>query len=586
MEGDLAWRSWSDEVLKQRPAVSSSIGRRASAWIAVSSSLIAFTVLILLPTIYLISFIFTHWPQIYSEIFANKIVGLENWTQIKRVLSLSLRVSSLTIALDLLFGIPLAYILAKKRFPGRALLENIVTFPLVLPTSAFGFATLMTWTTIMGLGGFLGLGRGVMEITLNIPFLRVPVLILIVHVALTLPYVALTLKAKIEEVDPMYEEASRTLGAPPLTTFRRVLLPMIAPGVLSGAVLAFARSLGETGATIVVSGVSATASIAVVRWVYEFKFAEAAFLGGLLIAMAWVIIIPVETIVGRSTGASIFKQRRLEVKPHRRLVRFEKFASKRLLPLREVTVLAVVGLAVILPVLTVLNAMIPYWNADPYTGKIEGGILYQLFGPPNYFKAITRATITSFTVAGVSTYISACLAIPLAYLIARNPLGGVIRSLLKIPLVVPTSALGLSMLLLWGPSGLDLIKPGVWLIILTHIVFSVPVIVEPTLAAYERSQIILLEEAARTMGATPYDVLETVSLPLLKRGILAGSILSFTHSLGETGATFIVMGRDITVPTLVVNMVESLAIPAALFASTYLIIISLTMLLAFKYMTE
>jgi ABC-type spermidine/putrescine transport system permease subunit II len=129
------------------------------------------------------------------------------------------------------------------------------------------------------------------------------------------------------------------------------------------------------------------------------------------------------------------------------------------------------------------------------------------------------------------------------------------------------------------------VKPGVWLIILTHIVFSVPVIVEPTLAAYERSGIILLEEAARTMGATPYDVLETVSLPLLKKGILAGSILSFTHSLGETGATFIVMGRDITIPTLVVNMVESLAIPAALFASTYLIILSLAMMVAFRFIS-
>jgi len=571
--------------LKPRTTATSPTRRRVTAWIAASSSLTAFTVLILLPTIYLISFIFTHLPEIYSEIFANRIVGLENWTQIERALLLSLRISSLAVALDLLFGIPLAYILAKKRFPGKAFLENIVTFPLVLPTSAFGFATLMTWTTITGLGGFLGLGRGLMDITLKIPFLRVPMLILIVHVALTLPYVALTLRAKIEEVEPMYEEASRTLGAPPLTTFRRILLPMIVPGILSGSVLAFARSLGETGATIVVGGVYTTASIAVVRWVYEFKFAEAAFLGGLLIALAWAIIVPVETIVGGSTIPPFFKRGKVEVKAQGRIVRFEKFASKRLLPLREITVLAVVGLTIIVPVLTVLNAMIPYWSADPYTGRIEGGIIYQLFGPPSYFKTIIRATVTSFTVAGVSTYISACLAIPLTYLIARSPMGKAIRSLLKVPLVVPTSALGLSMLLLWGPSGLNVVKPGVWLIILTHIVFSVPVIVEPTLAAYERSRIILLEEAARTMGATPYDVLETVSLPLLKKGILAGSILSFTHSLGETGATFIVMGRDITIPTLVVNMVESLAIPAALFASTYLIILSLAMMVAFRFIS-
>ena len=138
----------------------------------------------------------------------------------------------------------------------------------------------------------------------------------------------------------------------------------------------------------------------------------------------------------------------------------------------------------------------------------------------------------------------------------------------------------------WGPHGLGMVNPGIWLIILTHIVFSVPVITEPTIAAYEGSEILSYEESARTLGATPYDATETISLPLLKRGILAGVILSFTHSLGETGATFIVMGSDLTVPTLVVNMVEALAIPAALFSSAYLIAISLVLLVVFRFLTR
>jgi ABC-type spermidine/putrescine transport system permease subunit II len=137
-------------------------------------------------------------------------------------------------------------------------------------------------------------------------------------------------------------------------------------------------------------------------------------------------------------------------------------------------------------------------------------------------------------------------------------------------------------LLLWGPGGLKLAMPGVWLIVITHIVFSVPVVVESTIAAYEGAEIPMYEGAARTLGATPYDAVETVSLPMLKRGILAGVILSFTRSLGETGATFLVMGSDITVPPLVVNMAEALAIPAALFASAYLIGLSLLLLFLFR----
>jgi molybdate/tungstate transport system permease protein len=96
----------------------------------------------------------------------------------------------------------------------------------------------------------------------------------------------------------------------------------------------------------------------------------------------------------------------------------------------------------------------------------------------------------------------------------------------------------------------------------------------------------MYEDSARTLGANYLDAVETVSIPLIKGGILAGVVLSFTHSIGETGATFIVMGRDLTVSTLVVNMVEALAIPAALFASIYLIAFALVILLVFRLGTR
>jgi molybdate transport system permease protein len=153
-------------------------------------------------------------------------------------------------------------------------------------------------------------------------------------------------------------------------------------------------------------------------------------------------------------------------------------------------------------------------------------------------------------------------------------------------LIVPTSSLGLSVLLLWGSNGFNLVGSGIWLIILTHIAFSVPVIVESILASYEGSDIQMYEDSARTLGATAYNAIETVSLPLIKGGVLTGFILSFAHSLGETGATYIVMGPDITVPALVVNMVEALAIPAALFTSTYLIVLSMILLTIIRFTTR
>jgi thiamine transport system permease protein len=550
-----------------------------------SSTLLAFLVFVLLPTFFLISYVFLRWNEVRIEVFENPIIGNENWNQIVQVLFFSFRLSLFTVLFDLIFGIPLAYVLARKDFPGKSLLEDIVTLPLVIPTSGFGFATLITWTTVSGIGGALGLNSGLIPLDASLPYINIPFIVFIVHVALTFPYIVRTLETKIQAIDTTFEIASRTLGANPLTTFRNILFPLALPGVFSGSVLAFARSLGETGATLIVAGVSSTASIAIVRWTAEFKLATASFLGSLLVIIAWAIIFPVELYVSRGSGSFrtsiLFPSGLIN-----RIIRVEQFASRSLHRLKDLTPLIIVVLTVIVPIIVVANSVIFYWSADPYTGREQGGVLYQLFGPPNYFNTITQATMTSLIVALVSTFISMCIAIPLSFLIERRWYGGIIRSILKIPLIIPTSSLGLSVLLLWGSNGFNLVSSGIWLIILTHIVFSVPVIVESIIAAYEGANIQMYEDSARTLGATAYNALETVSLPLIKGGILTGFILSFTHSLGETGATFIVMGRDITVPALVVNMVEALALPAALFTSTYLIVLSMVLLAIIRITTR
>jgi ABC-type spermidine/putrescine transport system permease subunit II len=321
--------------------------------------------------------------------------------------------------------------------------------------------------------------------------------------------------------------------------------------------------------------------MAIVRWVSEFKLATASFLGFILIIAATVAILSVEFLTQRS-GA--FKTPRFisTTKIEDKILKSEKFLSGKTRWIKYILSLGAVIIVVILPIIVVLASVGTYWSADPDTGEFRGSVLYQLFGPPNYFNTLMKATLTSVLVAAIATYIAACIAIPSVYLVERYRFGRILHYLLRIPLIVPTSALGLSVILLWGPGGLQLAMPGIWLIVITHLVFSVPVVVESTIAAYEGSEILMYEGAARTLGATPYDAIETVSLPMLKRGILAGVILSFTRSLGETGATFLVMGSDITVPVLVVNMAEAQAIPAALFASAYLIALSLLLLFLFR----
>jgi ABC-type spermidine/putrescine transport system permease subunit II len=549
--------------------------------LGVSATVLSLILFVFLPSFFLISFTFTRWPEVYTEVFANPLIGDTNWIEIQKYLGLSLRLALSAVVIDIIFGLPLAYILARKKFWGKGFLEDLITFTLVIPTSGFGFATLIAWTSASGIGALLA--GGSVQIDSVIPFLNIPLLMLIIHVALTFPYIVKTLKAKLEDMSTLFEQASGTLGAAPLTTFRKILIPLTLPAIFSGTVLAFARSLGETGATLVVSGVFTTAPIAVISWVSQFKFGSAAFLGSLLIIVASAIILPVEFVLNKKgvSSFSFFSALHIE----ERLQKFEDFASRKLKRVKDVVVVIFLIVVVVTPILYVVSSVALSWNSDPDTGKVTESVMYQLFGPSNYFSSLMDATLISFASAGIATYIAACIAIPTVFLIMRNRFGRFLRALLRIPLIVPTSALGLSILLLWGPGGMKLANPGIWLIILTHIVFSVPVIVEPMLATFEGSDIPLYEEASITLGANSYNTVESVSLPLLKRGILTGVILSFTRSLGETGATFLVMGSDVTIPPLVVNMVESLAIPAALFASTYLIALAFILLMIFRKVT-
>ena len=549
--------------------------------IGVSTTVASLIIFVFLPSFFLVSFTFTRWPEVYTEVFSNPLIGDTNWILIQKYLALSLRIAIFAVIIDLVVGLPLAYILARKNFWGKGFLEDLITFTLVIPTSGFGFATLIAWTSASGIGALLTGGN--VQINSVIPVLNVPLLMLVIHVALTFPYIVKTLKAKLEDMSTLLEQASGTLGASPLTTFRKVLFPLTLPAIFSGAVLAFARSLGETGATLVVAGIFTTAPIAVISWVSQFKFGSAAFLGSLLIIVASAIILPIEYFLQKKgvTSFSFFSTLRIE----KRLQKIEDFASRKLSRVRDLVVILFLVIVVVVPIFYVMNSVALNWNSNPNTGEVTDSVVYQLFGPSNYFSALINATLISFASAAIATYIATCIAIPTVFLIMRSRFGRFLRTLLRIPLIVPTSALGLSILLLWGPGGLRLANPGIWLIILTHIVFSVPVVVEPMLATFEGSDIPLYVGASRTLGATSYNSVESISLPLLKRGILTGVILSFTRSLGETGATFLVMGSDITIPPLVVNMVESLMYPAAFFASTYLIVLAFVLLMVFRKVT-
>ncbi|QNP73929.1 molybdate ABC transporter permease subunit [Streptomyces roseirectus] len=162
-------------------------------------------------------------------------------------LRLSLLCATAATAVSLLLGVPLAWLLARVDFPGRALLRALVTLPLVLPPVVGGVALLMA----LGRNGIVGKWLD-QWFGLTLPFTTTGVILAESFVAM--PFLIISVEGTLRAADPRYEEAAATLGATRFTAFRRITLPLIAPGIAAGAVLAWARALGEFGATITFAG--------------------------------------------------------------------------------------------------------------------------------------------------------------------------------------------------------------------------------------------------------------------------------------------------------------------------------------------
>jgi molybdate transport system permease protein len=164
-----------------------------------------------------------------------------------QALILSLWTATTATGISLLIGVPLAWVLARTSFPGQRLLRALVTLPLVLPPVVGGVALLLAFSRVGIVGRYLDEWFG-----LTIPF--TPLAVVMAETFVAMPFLIITVEGALRSADQGFEEAAATLGARRMTVFRRVTLPLIAPSLGAGAVLCWARALGEFGATITFAG--------------------------------------------------------------------------------------------------------------------------------------------------------------------------------------------------------------------------------------------------------------------------------------------------------------------------------------------
>ena len=261
-----------------------------------------FTGALWLATVVVLSFLLLPIASVFLRVPLGQLVDQLSSDVVRDAVRVTLQTNVVALVLILVLGTPTAYLIATRSFRGRAFVLTLVELPLVLPPAVAGIGLLAAFGSLGLLGGtfeLLGTRVGVgtqTAVVLAVAFVAGPF------------YVRPAVSA-FEAVDPTLLAASRTLGAGPARTFFRVALPLAGGGLGAGAALAFARGLGEFGATIMfagsLQGVTQTLSLAIYQE-FDLNFDTALAISALLILVSGLLLLSVKLVAGwRSTSASL-----------------------------------------------------------------------------------------------------------------------------------------------------------------------------------------------------------------------------------------------------------------------------------------
>jgi len=428
-------------------------------------------------------------------------------------------------ALDLVLALPMAWIIARGNSKWRNVMDALADIPFIIPTVALGFSTLLFWSST---GPVSLLGFSVQ------PGLS---LVLLLHFAFSYPVIVRVMVGELLAYNVIYETAAKTLGAKAFTIARTVTLPLLRPGLIAAFLLAFARSLSETGATVMVAGVFENGPVFI-------KNAKDAGLEGPMVLVSFTLIIFSVAVFAliRLLGP------RLKLPINRVLPGLEaRLSSRRTVNMRDGATLAIFAMFVLAPSIYI---------TFPALGALTDGTVQNALSSRGIWSEYWQAMALSYTIGAVATIINVVTGLPVAILIARKRLGRlattVLDAVVNVPIVVPSVALGVSLSFFWRSFGF---LPEFWIIVFAHTTITYTYFVQAMAASIEGIPE-EMEETARTLGSRPLMVFRRIIVPLTKYSIFSGAILTFTRSVDETGATTAVSQSLKTAPVLLVSWVK------------------------------
>ncbi len=205
---------------------------------------------------------------------------------------LSFGASLLAATINVVFGLLLAWALVRYRFPGKRLIDALIDLPFALPTAVAGIAL----TAIYAPNGWLG--QYLEPLGLTVAYTPLGVLVALVFIGV--PFVVRTVQPVLEDLDIEFEEAAASLGATRWQTIRRVVLPALAPALLTGFALAFARAVGEYGSVIFIAGnipmVSEITPLIIITKLEQYDYAGATAVAAVMLVMSFVLLLAINAL--------------------------------------------------------------------------------------------------------------------------------------------------------------------------------------------------------------------------------------------------------------------------------------------------
>ena len=532
-------REWSDKDRPPRDSATrlglrrrvllyldSASGSRGARIAAYALGILFFLTIVFVPPVF---GILLGWSKIFEMLSQPDLLSRGGWAI----------VASFTIAvsvslMDLAAGLPMAWFIVRGRSAWASAIDTLANIPFIVPTVALGYSVLTFWSGGAGIGGLLGP-----------EFVFSPgwQMIVLLHFAFSYPVIVRVMVGALQGYKEVCETAARTLGASPFTAVRTISLPLLKPSLIAAFLLAFARSLSETGATVMVAGAFENGPVFIRNARLAGQESPLLFVSFVLIVASSLFFIAIRFFAPRMRLPFSNVRPKLE----------KQLSSRSAVWFRNLLMFLIFILFVIVPSLFVML---------PSSGAVVDGTLQTAFSASGIWSTYWQSVGLSYLIALVATCLNIVAGLPVSVLIARGRGGravsGILDTLVNIPIVVPSIALGVSIGIFWG--GVAYLSEF-WLLVFAHASITYTYFVRSMIAAVE-SIPVEVEDVARTLGAKPFTVFRRLIMPLSKYALLAGAIMAFTRSVDETGATLAVAKKLTTAPVLMVDWVRG-TVPAS-----------------------